>query len=534
MKATIITSALFWLCLSLAWSQPLPGEADNNQASMEEKCREYMATIQESDLQKHLNILASDEYGGRETGTEGQKMAAEYIANHFKSLGLIGPVKDGKNPYFQSFDLSKSNWETLEIANGKTTFKGFEDFFPYGNFSFSENVELVFVGYGIDDDKYSDYKGIDVTGKGVVFLAGEPKNAQGNYLISGNDQKSSASQPNTKIKTANEKGAIMAISLYETDAEFTQKNGMYKGYLSRPSIDFKADEQAKFAYVLSSPTNGAKILGTTTKKIEKLMAKITEKGQPQSGKIKASVKANLIKKQEPVGTENVLGFLEGTDLKDEILVVTSHYDHIGTINGQVNNGADDDGSGTVGVLEIAEAFVEASMHGNRPRRSILFMTVTGEEKGLLGSEYYSNNPVFPLEQTITNLNIDMIGRVDPDHAEKRDFVYIIGSTMLSTDLHNLHEATAKKYKPNLIMDYKYNTKESPERFYYRSDHYNFAKHGIPVIFYFNGTHEDYHRPTDTVDKIQFDLLKERAQLVFATAWELANTDKRPVVDKSDK
>jgi Zn-dependent M28 family amino/carboxypeptidase len=223
--------------------------------------------------------------------------------------------------------------------------------------------------------------------------------------------------------------------------------------------------------------------------------------------------------------------MEGTDLKDEILVVTSHYDHVGIINGEIHNGADDDGSGTVGVLEMAEAFAKAKADGIGPRRSILFMTVTGEEKGLFGSAYYADHPIFPLSSTVANLNIDMIGRTDPEREGKDPYVYIIGSDMLSSDLHKIHESVSSAYAPNLTMDYKYNSQDDPQRFYYRSDHYNFAKNNIPVIFYFSGTHEDYHQPTDTPDKIQYELMEQRARLIFATAWELANREKRPLVDK---
>ncbi len=233
---------------------------------------------------------------------------------------------------------------------------------------------------------------------------------------------------------------------------------------------------------------------------------------------------------KPVQTENVLGFLKGTEKPDEILVVTAHYDHVGIINGEIHNGADDDGSGTVSVLEVAEAFSEAAKKGNGPKRSVLFMTVSGEEKGLLGSRYYTDmDPVFPLENTVANLNIDMVGRVDDAHKENADYIYLIGSDKLSQDLHELSESVNKTYT-NLELDYTYNDENDPNRFYYRSDHYNFAKNNIPIIFYFNGTHEDYHKPTDTVEKIVFDTMEKRARLVFHTAWQIANRDKRLVVD----
>jgi len=229
-------------------------------------------------------------------------------------------------------------------------------------------------------------------------------------------------------------------------------------------------------------------------------------------------------------SENVVAFIKGSEKPDEIIVISAHYDHVGEKNGEIYNGADDDGSGTVAIMEIAEAFQQAVKNGNSPKRSILFLHVTGEEKGLLGSQFYVNFPIFPLKNTITNLNIDMIGRVDEAHTDTPEFVYLIGSDKLSTDLHNVSEEMNSKYT-NLLLDYTYNDENDPNRFYYRSDHYNFAKNNIPVIFYFNGTHEDYHRPSDTPDKINYEVLEKRTKLVFHTAWEVANRAERITVDK---
>ena len=240
---------------------------------------------------------------------------------------------------------------------------------------------------------------------------------------------------------------------------------------------------------------------------------------------------NLNIKGKDIATENVVAIIPGSEKPEEYLVISSHLDHIGMHDGQINNGADDDGSGSVALLEIAEAFQKAVAEGNGPKRSIIFLHVSGEEKGLLGSKYYTNNPLYPLTQTIANLNVDMIGRTDPKRTEgKRNYVYLIGSDRLSTELHQISEA-ANAATLNVELDYTYNAPDDPNRFYFRSDHYNFAKNNIPVIFYFNGTHADYHRPSDTVDKIEFDLLKERTQLIFYTAWDLANRDQRITVDK---
>ena len=230
-------------------------------------------------------------------------------------------------------------------------------------------------------------------------------------------------------------------------------------------------------------------------------------------------------------SENIWAYIEGSEKPNEVVVISAHYDHVGVKNGEVYNGADDDGSGTVALLEIAQAFKIAKNEGHGPKRSVLILHVTGEEHGLHGSRYYSENPLFPLANTITDINIDMIGRSDEFHKDSNKYVYLIGSDYLSTDLYNICEDANKNYV-NLFIDYKFNDRADPNRFYYRSDHYNFAKNGIPSVFLFNGVHADYHKPTDDVEKIEFDALAKRTQLAFAIAWEIANRENRPVVDKS--
>jgi len=230
-------------------------------------------------------------------------------------------------------------------------------------------------------------------------------------------------------------------------------------------------------------------------------------------------------------SENIWAFIEGSEKPNEVVVISAHYDHVGVKNGEVYNGADDDGSGTVALLEIAQAFEIAKKEGHGPKRSILFLHMTGEEHGLLGSSYYSEHPLFPLANTVTDINIDMIGRHDEFHNDSSKYVYLIGSDYLSTDLYNICEEANKNYV-HLFLDYKFNDRKDPNRFYYRSDHYNFAKNGIPSVFLFNGVHADYHKASDEVDKIEFDALAKRAQLAFTIAWEIANRENRPVVDKS--
>ncbi len=320
----------------------------------------FSETIIVEDLERHLNVLASDSLEGRETGKKGQKMAADYIMNHFKDIG-IPPYK--KNTYYQKF----------------------------------------------------------------------------------------------KVKS---KGHICKCE--DCDVGFVKK---------------------------------------------------------------------LFGKKKRIKGENVLGYIEGADLKEELIIITAHYDHLGKHDSLVFNGADDDGSGTAATLEIAEAFMLAKKAGKGPRRSVLIMPVSGEEKGLLGSKYYTENPIYPLKNTIANLNIDMIGRLDDWH-DTANYVYLIGADRLSQELHDISEQVNKKYI-RLNLDYKFNEEDDPNRYYYRSDHYNFAKNNIPVIFYFNGVHEDYHKATDTVEKIDFKKTETITRLVFLTAWELANREERIVLDKAE-
>ena len=235
----------------------------------------------------------------------------------------------------------------------------------------------------------------------------------------------------------------------------------------------------------------------------------------------------LFIKGKKVETENLASIIKGSEYPDEYIIITAHLDHIGIDkNGDINNGADDDGTGNVALLEMAEAFKQAEEEGFGPKRSLVFLHVTGEEKGLLGSKYYTENPLYPIKNTVANLNIDMIGRVNPKReTEDPNYIYLIGSDKLSQELHDISEAVNDKYI-QLELDYTYNDERDPNRFYYRSDHYNFAEKNIPVIFYFNGTHEDYHKPTDTADKINYPVLEKRIKLIFYTAWELANRENR--------
>ncbi len=502
---------------------------------------DFARTITAAGLSEHLHILASDAFEGRETGQKGQKMAAEYISAYFKKLGLAGP-NAGPNPYFQQFDLEESRWKTAALQVGKKNFVFLQDFYLYGDepTEKTQPLNLVFAGYGIETPAYSDYANLDVKNKTVVILAGEPVNAQGNYLVTSSKEPSPWSTDfRTKSRMATQKGAKNVIIVSDgPQGQFQAQLKKLRHRLESPTLNFSG-KPGRTPVVFVTQEAGAALLNTTPKKLLTYRSQVDKAGKPVASRFKPAAAATLTaeKFSRPLSTENVLGYLEGTDKKDELLVITAHYDHIGkdtTKTGdQIYNGADDDGSGTSAVLELAHAFAEAKKAGYAPRRSILFMTVTAEEKGLLGSDYYTTNPVFPLQNTIANLNIDMIGRLDKAHANDKNYVYVIGSDKLSSELHQISEDANRKYS-NLKLDYTYNDENDPNRFYYRSDHYNFAKNNIPVAFYFNGVHEDYHQESDEVEKILFDKMENITRLVFYTAWELANRDERIKVDSNKK
>ncbi|GEO06210.1 hypothetical protein AAE02nite_38740 [Adhaeribacter aerolatus] len=520
----------------------LPANAGN----ISESAAKYAATITAADLSKHLHIIASDEYEGRDTGQKGQKMAAAYISKEFKEDGLQGPVKNSStSPYYQTFDLEKSAWGEGYLTVGTRKFTMQQDFFVIGSspYQTEETTEVVFAGYGIDAPKYSDYTNLNVKDKMVVVLAGEPRGSNGNYLVSGNGKASDwGNDPRTKRSAAMKHGAKSLVVITGTNAEeFNDLTNRFKSHGKRPTIGLKSgtDGQTNTGMLYASPALGAALLNTTTDKLFAYRPAAGNGNQPATSNFSAAknVKVKTTRLIEPLPTENVLGFIEGTDKKDEIVVITAHYDHVGVDEDlpgdKIYNGANDDGSGTVAVIEMAEAFAQAKKDGAGPRRSLLFMTVTAEEKGLLGSEYYANNPLFPLENTVANINIDMIGRMDKKYERTKDsnYIYVIGADKLSSELHQINEQANQKYV-NLKLDYTFNDENDPNRFYYRSDHYNFAKHRIPIIFYFNGVHDDYHQPSDEVDKILFDSAEKVTRLAFHTAWEIANRDERLKVDSN--
>ena len=483
----------------------------------------YAETITETELKEHLYTYASDEFEGRETGEPGQKKAVAYLKAEYERLEIPAAQKDGD--YFQKVPL-----EIGQLPTGSISVNEKEYVLGDGLLTFSKAEgtydKVVYVGYGIEEGDYSDFKGLDVEGKVILIKAGEPKNNDGSYTLSGSDEKSIWSNMSESIgkrmELASSKGAAAVMYFDESNYGRFKSRFDYMKNNDSGRMQLADDDQAGFTNFFIDK-NLAKAL----------LPDIEKNNTPKVLPVNMTI--NIKSENKEVDSENVVAIIKGSEKPDEYVIISSHLDHIGiTANGQINNGADDDGSGTVALLEIAEAFKKAADAGEGPKRSVVFLHVTGEEKGLLGSRYYTDfDPIFPLKNTVANLNIDMIGRIDPKYKGDRNYLYLIGSDKLSTDLHELSEAVNEKYT-KIEFDYTYNDENDPNRFYYRSDHYNFAKNNIPIIFYFNGTHADYHKPSDTVDKINFDLLQNRTRLIFYTAWELANRDQRVVVDKATK
>ena len=469
----------FFIILSCSVLRPNTYLLKSNQ----DKALSYSNLIKSKELKKHLTIIASDEFEGRETTTLGQKKAASYIKEHFIKSNISFPTNTPT--YFQEFMVEVSDFSNVELKINDTTLKFINDFYSFGTpINTSEtSSNIINAGYGITNKHNDDYKNINVKGATVLLKRGIPENK--NY------QTRDGSWRN-KVSTAAKNGAVAVVFLQE---DYDNSDIRIKEFLKYPIMKMHSNQNAKPhlpVFIVKE-----EILNNFTK-----------------DSLYISFSTNVSKSMP---AENVLGFIEGKT--DEIIVISAHYDHIGYNNGEICNGADDDGSGTSALLEIAKTFQIAVSSGEKPERGILFLAVSGEEKGLFGSQYYTDNPVFPLAQTIVDLNIDMVGRQDTIQ-KNSNYIYLIGSDRISKELHHISEQINKKHiKFNL--DYTYNEKNDPNRFYERSDHYNFAKNNIPVIFYFGGLHEDYHKPTDTVDKIDFEKLEKVTKYVFLTAWELA-------------
>jgi len=478
----------------------------------------YASFIDKNRLKKHLEIFVSDSLEGRETSSIGFLKSANYVSYIYDSLNFPVMVKGS---YFQEIPLVKIRNSPKRIKTGKKDYTDLLDFFSYGGFGEVDLVdkEIAFVGYGIEDSVWNSYNTVDVSGKVVLFLEGTPSTKRKIQPISVKFNGSAGIKK--KLKIAKKKNAIAALIVIK---DFQKSNQYAKKVIDKEKLMYlEGERDFPFFYINEEMAN--ELLNTNRYSVNKFTKKIYKKGAPISFNTSESINISSTDSGNNLKCRNILGYLEGKNDQQEVIIVSAHLDHLGLHDGKMYRGADDNASGCAAVLNIAEAFSRASNEGFRPKRSILFLLVSGEENGLLGSKYYTNNPVFPLENTIANLNIDMVGRTDTVHIKGDEYIYIIGSDRISPILHETNDKANSNYV-HLNLDYTYNDAKHPLKLYRRSDHYNFVKKGIPVIFYFSGLHEDYHEPGDTKDKIEYELLEKRTKLVFHTLWELANSEEK--------
>jgi hypothetical protein len=452
-----------------------------------------------------MSVLTADSLEGRETAEPGQKKAANYIRDHFNRIGLLPVQIDGKDTYDQVFPIENRRTQEVSLTFGDQLFFHSSDFIHGGRFdrTTQDTVRIAFAGNGTPEDLGK----VRPEGEAVLFI-----HSRTGFSLS------------EKINFCRDKGFNYIFIIYgEQDQEFEQLLEASNMYI--PGI-WAQDQREDAQLFFIPPSLGSDIFKTdmdhllkTVEKSQKGKRKPFRKIADTSMIVQAEAQDSL------VYTENILGYIKGAEKPDECVIISAHYDHVGMREGDIYRGADDNASGTASLMELAEAFCLARGKGFHPLRSILFITFTGEEKGLLGSDYYVNHPIFPLSKTVADLNIDMIGRSDRQHSADTGYVYLIGSDKLSMELHEISERMNLEHT-NLMLDYTYNDDADPNRYYFRSDQYNFAKNNIPVIFYFTGVHEDYHKPTDTLEKIRFDNMMTISKLIFYTAWDIVTREER--------
>jgi len=483
----------------------------------------YAAAIDSFELKRHLFFLASDYLQGRETGRWGNNEAAKYAAHYFNKWGLtaIDSSKDYQQPVtFTRFtDLD----QRLEV-NG-VRLEPFTDFVvsPFRQQSLDSIYEtsIYFAGYGIQAPGYDDFGTHDWSGKVVILFKTLPAKLEKTLPEESKDL-------SLRLKNCLRQG-VKAV--FVIDEGLTRYSARTRRYLDAKFLQLGKVSPSDLplpAHAHVSVPLAESWLNQSEYNFQKYRKRLLKnKGVTENVlQLPVTVSANWSPRMEYAHSQNVVGYLPGQDtsLVGEHIIISAHYDHLGQRDKAVYNGADDNGSGTTSVLAIAETFTRWVSEGNPLKRGVLFVLMTGEEKGLLGSKYYAEHPLLPLNKTLANVNIDMVGRIDKAYENKEDYIYVIGADRISQDLHDINEE-ANSIGPNITLDYTYNEEDDPNRYYYRSDHYNFAKKGIPAIFFFNGTHKDYHGVGDTPDKIDFSAMQKRIQLIFLTSMKLAQREK---------
>ncbi|MGH7599210.1 MAG: M20/M25/M40 family metallo-hydrolase [bacterium] len=533
-------SRICFLVVSLFFGvgfSPKNNEA-NNPPNGKYRGAELITTAQ---LKDYLTFIASDELEGRDTPSRGLDVAAKFLATNLSRWG-VKPAGDN-GTYFQRFALLKTtvdSAQTIAEINGQR-FKYGSDFLA-SSFSGAGTASgpLIYAGHGlmIKAKNLDAFAGLDVKDKIVVWTNEFPK---GVTFADFSGKQGEDWQSAAKYAALNgAKGGIIIPSYTSLITwEQTKKNQLANGALAVEK--FQSNTDPKIPIIVASPRlTGALLQGEKESATKVFNSAVM--GEPAAAfefKPEKRVTFTVAAKAEQVYTQNVVGVVEGSDanLKQEYVAIGAHYDHVGVgapVNGDaIYNGADDDGSGTVSVLAMAEAYAK----GPRPKRSLLFVWHAAEEKGLWGSKYFTEYPTVPIDKIVAQLNIDMIGRAqkagdsNPSHANlaKPNEVFVVGSKKMSTELGNLSESVNKSYY-NLSFNYKYDDPNDPEKIFFRSDHFNYALKGIPIIFYTDGDHEDYHKVTDHVEKVDFENMLKITRTIYAMAWELGN-GKRPEIDK---
>ncbi len=481
-------------------------------------------TIQTTELYSRLSVLTADSLEGRETSYLGQHKAAQYIAREFQQFHLK-PLGDS-GTYFQHFNVTATGMDSATnivttVGSTSKTFHWGTDFIGGPVFDTTVSGKVAFIGF--TDSELDEAAKEKLAGRILFVFIGKRRYAD-------DTSRALLLQRLYALRRESSAAAILMITDEEGPASFLLVRsllwdmGTDKAIIKMPDT-MKPVQQLSIRFIVSAELAQTILQGSGVSLQQFRSAAEKENGFSPLFLDNVTVTVNSKSIHEIRQTENVVGLLEGNDpqLKNEVVVISAHHDHLGKdLAGNIYHGADDDGSGTTSLMDLAEAF---SNNPIKPKRSILFLSVTGEEKGLFGSTFYTNHPIIPLEHTFTDLNIDMIGRTDDLHQDRPalNYVYVIGSDKISPQLDSLLNA-ANKESENIDLNYKYNDENDPEQYYRRSDHYNFAKHNVPVVFFFTGNHKDYHKPTDTIDKIQFDKMIKIDHVIYDLAWKLGNLE----------
>jgi hypothetical protein len=500
-----------------------------------------LKSITENELKAHLEFIAGDNMQGRDFGTKipGLEITADYLKSQCLKMGL----KPGGDNYSQlvkmvSVQTEKENtFITVKNSDGEEVYKSNDIYtFPGSVKNDTIKAKIVFAGYGwVNEDKsYNDYEGIELKDKAVMLMTRNRK------IVNDTTNK----DDNTNLEMAKFARIMMsgAKAIIFIPDPLNRDNGwfeMVKDYASQGTYFLEGGKSMEIPdnIILASSETADAILKESGKSLKEIQQEINDSGKPNSFELEnISVEIQVTKKAETVSGENIIAVIEGSDpvLKNECVVLTAHYDHVGVNGkGEINNGADDNGSGTVTLLEVAEAF---STMKKKPRRSIVFAWVTAEEKGLIGSDYYTQNPVIPLKNTLLNINLDMVGR-----SAEKELAKVVNSEKSLAGPNGIYivsggqssELTA--ISNEICNDLKLVPSDAlSEEFMYGSDHFNFNKNGVPVLGITTGLHEDYHQPTDDSDKIDYNKMKRIADYTFLVTNEIANRKKRIVVDNPDE